>query len=328
MCSYNRVNSSYACQNSKTLNGLLKTEMGFQGYVVSDWEGTHSGVASVNAGLDMNMPGAWNWQPLAPGVPSWWHGNLTLAVNNGSVLESRLDDMVSRVLTPYYFLGQDLDSFPLIDPSSGAYPAINDFNGPSYWEADWVGSMSNISSVDVRGNHSTLVRELGAAGTVLLKNVNNALPLKAPKTIGIFGNSAGDLTNGPYPHGNDYEYGCLPAGGGSGSGRFSYLITPLEALKARAQQDGSQVQYILNNTLLNTATGVSSIISPIPEVCLVFLKTYAAEGTDRTSLDVDWDGNGVVEQVAASCANTIVVSQSTGINIMPWADNENVTAIV
>lgn len=57
MCSYNRLNGSYACQNSKTLNGLLKTELGFQGFVVSDWGGTHAGVASVNAGLDMDMPG-------------------------------------------------------------------------------------------------------------------------------------------------------------------------------------------------------------------------------------------------------------------------------
>jgi beta-glucosidase len=39
MCNYNRVNNSYGCQNSKTLNGLLKTELGFEGFVVSDWGG-------------------------------------------------------------------------------------------------------------------------------------------------------------------------------------------------------------------------------------------------------------------------------------------------
>jgi len=37
MCSYNRVNGSYGCANSKTLNGILKEEFGFQGYVMSDW---------------------------------------------------------------------------------------------------------------------------------------------------------------------------------------------------------------------------------------------------------------------------------------------------
>jgi beta-glucosidase len=39
MGSYNRINNSFACQNSKTLNGLLKTELGFEGFVVSDWGG-------------------------------------------------------------------------------------------------------------------------------------------------------------------------------------------------------------------------------------------------------------------------------------------------
>ena len=53
MCSYNRINGSYGCQNSKTLNGLLKEELGFQGWVASDWRAAYAGVASINAGLDM-----------------------------------------------------------------------------------------------------------------------------------------------------------------------------------------------------------------------------------------------------------------------------------
>lgn len=57
MCSYNRVNSTYSCENSKTLNGLLKEELFFQGYVVSDWGGTHSGVPAILAGEDQDMPG-------------------------------------------------------------------------------------------------------------------------------------------------------------------------------------------------------------------------------------------------------------------------------
>lgn len=57
MCSYNQINGSQACQNSYTLNYLLKQELGFQGFVVSDWYGTHSGVSSILAGLDMTMPG-------------------------------------------------------------------------------------------------------------------------------------------------------------------------------------------------------------------------------------------------------------------------------
>lgn len=276
MCSYNRINSSYSCQNSKLLNGLLKTELGFQGFVVSDWMGTHAGVASVNAGLDMTMPGAEWWDPVGPGIPSYFSANFTTAVNNGSVTTARLHDMALRVMTPYFFLGQDKD-FPLVDPSSGAYPQMNKFNAPSVWAANWTTAISSTPDVDLRGNHSWLVRELGAAGSVLLKNTNGALPLKAPRRIGVFGNAAGDLTNGPYPHDKDYEYGCLPVGGCSGSSRLSQLISPLEALKTRAAKDGSMVQYILNNTQLVTPGGFQKMIFPVPDVCLVFLKTYAAK---------------------------------------------------
>ena len=75
MCSYNQVNNSYSCQNSKLLNDLLKNELGFQGFVMfvnsyvftkilyaddipverSDWQAQHTGAASAAAGLDMTM---------------------------------------------------------------------------------------------------------------------------------------------------------------------------------------------------------------------------------------------------------------------------------
>lgn len=85
-CSYNRVNNSYACQNSKTLNGFLKTELGFQGFVVSDWEAQHSGVSSALAGLEMAMPDG----------ESYWGPSFVEAYKNGSVPVSRLDDMATR----------------------------------------------------------------------------------------------------------------------------------------------------------------------------------------------------------------------------------------
>lgn len=46
MCSYNQINNSYGCQNSKLLNNILKDELGFQGFVMSDWQAQHSGVVS------------------------------------------------------------------------------------------------------------------------------------------------------------------------------------------------------------------------------------------------------------------------------------------
>ncbi|EKG22356.1 Glycoside hydrolase family 3 [Macrophomina phaseolina MS6] len=330
MCAYQRINGSYACQNSKTQNGILKTELGFQGYVMSDWMGTHSGVASVEAGLDMTMPGAWNWQPwLNWSTPSYFGGNLTKAVENGTVSVTRVDDMVKRVLTPYYLLGQD-EGFPGVDPSSGAYPAVNDFQPESNWYDTWkaAGALNDEVSVNVRGNHSEHIRKLGAAGSVLLKNVNNTLPLKSPKKIAVFGNAAGDLTNGLYPKSSDYEYGTLPVGGGSGTSRFTSVVAPLDAIKTRAKADGATVQYVLNNTLLTTAGSYASKIYPEPDVCLVFVKTWASEGEDRADLNLNWEGNEVIDQIAANCSNTVVISNSGGLTLMPWANHENVTAIL
>lgn len=56
MCSYQMVNNSYSCGNSKLMNGYLKDELGFSGFVQSDWLAQRSGVASALAGLDMTMP--------------------------------------------------------------------------------------------------------------------------------------------------------------------------------------------------------------------------------------------------------------------------------
>ena len=86
MCSYQRINNSYGCANSKTLNGLLKTELAFPGFVVSDWDAQHAGYDAALAGLDMTMPeGA-----------KYWGSNLASAVHNGSVPEWRVNDMALR----------------------------------------------------------------------------------------------------------------------------------------------------------------------------------------------------------------------------------------
>lgn len=321
MCSYNRINGSYACQNSRTLNGILKEELGFQGYVMSDWGGTHSGVASIEAGLDMDMPGNIGQYGMEWDAGSFFGSNITNGVNNGTLDVARLDDMVLRVMTPYYLHGQD-SGFPGVDPAGGL---LNTFSPVSTWRDTF--NMTGTFNVDVRGNHSTLIRKHGAAGTVLLKNENSALPLSKPKNIAVFGNSAGAPVHGMYGDGSIF-YGNQYVGGGSGTSRATKISDPLSALNERAEEDGTLVQYVLNNTLI-IANGPSSLLIPgQPDACLVFVKTYAEEGADRTTLDLDWQGNELVDTVASYCNNTVVVSHSSGINVMPFASHPNVTAIL
>jgi beta-glucosidase len=227
------------------------------------------------------MPGGIGF--LTPN-PSYFGGNISIAVNNGSLPEDRLDDMCRRIMSPYFYLQQN-NNYPPIDGSSGA---LNFFPASNYLYNFTIGP----SNVDVRDDHAALIRELGAAGMVLLKNTNNTLPLKTPANVGVFGNDAGDLTNGLYSAGGGatnefgYEYGVLAVGGGSGTGRLSYVVPPLDAIKAKVASYNSKalVQYVLNNTQVIEAGGLSTVYPKPPDVCLVFLKTWATEGADRTSL--------------------------------------------
>ncbi|KAL4861073.1 glycosyl hydrolase family 3 N terminal domain-containing protein [Aspergillus spectabilis] len=331
MCSYNRLNSTYACEDDHTLKGILKEEFGFKGYVVSDWYATHSGAKAANAGLDMSMPGPVDQYNI---TDSYFGSNLVNAVESGHVSAERLDDMVRRVLTPYFYLGQDED-YPTIDPSGLFVTLAAVTLNPSV-----LGIPENTPlppARDVRADHAKLIRKHGAAGTVLLKNINNTLPLKAPQTIAVFGNDAADISRGlAVPIGAAYappqgvEMGVQVMGGGAGSGRLSYVVSPLDALRARAASSNNSmsIQYVTDNSVI--ANSDFSGIYPFPGVCLVFLKTYAAETIDRTSFEADWNSTAVVNAVASYCPSrkSVVVTHSAGINTMPWAENPNVTAIL
>ncbi|KAF1992482.1 glycoside hydrolase family 3 protein [Aulographum hederae CBS 113979] len=318
MCSYNRMNQTYACENPEILNRLLKEELGFPGYVVSDWFATHSGAKSINAGLDLTMPGVKDIVGLLT-QDSWFGGNIPTMIQDGSISDERLDDMIRRVMTPYYFLDQDKEDFPTVDQSLVFTLAAS--SGLSLPAGTPI-----IAARDVRADHAEVIRKMGAEATVLLKNVDSILPLRKPMNIGVFGNDAAEPTEGLTFPSFAFEIGTLTIGGGSGTGRHTYIVSPLEAIKARAREYGARVQHVLHNTVVarNDFTG----IYPPPDVCLVFLNTFASEGYDRSVWEADWNSTQVVDNVASHCPNTIVVTHSAGINSMPWANNPNVKAIL
>jgi beta-glucosidase len=88
MCSYNRINGTYASQNDYLLNKILRDEWGFEGLVVSDWGANHTIFSSVAGGLDLEMPG-----------PSKYYGRLLgEAVHNWQINEASIHDAARRVL--------------------------------------------------------------------------------------------------------------------------------------------------------------------------------------------------------------------------------------
>lgn len=299
MCSYQRANHSYGCQNSKLLNGILKTELGFEGFVVSDWDGQKSGVASANAGLDVTMPSA-----------GFWGDKLLEAVNNGTVDEDRLDDMATRLLAAWFLLHQEKGYPP---------PAI-------------YSHTQQHPPVDVQADHAQLIREIGAAGTVLVKNVNRTLPLKTPRFLCIYGYDAvvkaspwenPDRFNGGYEvnFGWNTLNGTLISGGGSGSTTPPYVVSPFQAIQERVARDKGILRWDFLSDKPSPAYANT-------EACLVFINAYASESFDRTTL-ADEFSDRLVSNVADQCSNTVVIIHSAGIRtVSSWIDHPNVTAVV
>ena len=91
MTSYNRLNGPYCSEHVELLAGILRSEWGFEGFVVSDWFGAASSVESARAGLDLEMPG--------PGRA--YGAALADAVRAGEVDEADLDALVTRLLTVF-----------------------------------------------------------------------------------------------------------------------------------------------------------------------------------------------------------------------------------
>jgi beta-glucosidase len=94
MCSYNRVNGDYACENKYLLTDVLKKDWNFKGFVLSDWGGTHSTAKASAAGLDHEEPTDYFFGPL-----------LKKAVDAGQVPMAEVDDHVRRVLRSMFATG-------------------------------------------------------------------------------------------------------------------------------------------------------------------------------------------------------------------------------
>lgn len=111
MCSYNKLNGDWACENRYLLTDLLKNTWGFKGFVISDWGATHSVAKAVDAGLDNEEP-----------ADRYFGETLKKAVETGQVPLARLNDMVHRIVRTEFAAGiiDDPPKGRVVDPFSGA----------------------------------------------------------------------------------------------------------------------------------------------------------------------------------------------------------------
>ncbi|MEY4401590.1 MAG: hypothetical protein RL072_1455 [Actinomycetota bacterium] len=142
MSSYNKLNGAHAANNVELLRRILREDWGFDGFVVSDWFGAHDTAASIEAGLDVPMPG-----------PATIYGRqLLTAVAEGRVQEHHVNERVASLLR-------------LIERT----------------RAHERPASSTEQTVDDE-NEREVVRRAAAAGAVLVRNVDGALPLE-PGTV-------------------------------------------------------------------------------------------------------------------------------------------------
>jgi beta-glucosidase len=161
MTAYNKVNGTHADSNNFLLKQVLRGEWGWNGLIMSDWGGTNSTADSLNAGLDLEMPGPTRFRTLEA---------VTEAVKKGEVTKETINERARNVLNLIEKVGGFVN--PEIPPEQSI----------------------------VNPAHSKLIRDVAGQGITLLKNDDNILPLKKEhvqgKTIGLFGLAKEALIHG------------------------------------------------------------------------------------------------------------------------------------
>lgn len=283
MGAYNKFRGEYLCENDYMLNKILRDEWGFKGVVVSDWAAVHSTVKSLKNGLDIEMgtPKPFNEFFLAD--------KLIAAAKNKEISEAEIDVHVKRILRVLF----------QVKAMGGGVRAKGSIATEAHYQDAY---------------------KIAAEAIVLLKNENNALPLKLDgvKSIAVIGNNATKKN----------------ALGGFGAGvKTKREITPLEGLKNRLPSsikinyaEGYLERYDEKNkgNLGNiTSKGPVTIDQLDPaklqeaieaaknsDVAIVFAgsnRDYETESSDRRNLKLPFGQEELIQKVIAVNPKTIVV---------------------
>jgi beta-glucosidase len=286
MCSYNLINGVYGCQNSWTLNQVLKRDWAYPGFVMSDWGAVHT-VDALAAGLDQQ-----SGEQLDKKV--WFDKPLKDALAAGSIPQARVDDAALRILRAMFAHG-------LVDrpPAKGAI----DFEA-----------------------HARVAQAEAEGAIVLLDNRKGLLPLAAnARRIAVIGGHAeSGVASGsgssqvatPY-HAGPFPPRSLPVGGEGMMAMFQNVVfhpsSPLAAIRARAK-----------DTRVTFDTGAypeaAAASAKDADVAIVFVYQPSGEGDDVPNMALPYGQDALIAAVAAANPNTIVVLETGNPIRMPWAD--------
>jgi beta-glucosidase len=158
MCSYNRINGAYGCENSHLIKDILERDWGFKGYVLADYGASHNTLNGLNNGLDFEP-----W----PGV-AYGQNSVTAAVDSGAVSQQTLDAHILRILRTWFQFGTlDHPTIPYDD-----------------------------SKID-QAAHKRFAGQVSEQTTTLLQNKGKTLPLDATKLkrVALIGVDADSFKN-------------------------------------------------------------------------------------------------------------------------------------
>ena len=302
MGSYNLYNGQFNCHNEKLLVDILKGEWGFDGVVVSDWGGCRDSEEAILNGLDIEMG---TWTNGLRGAASDSYRNYHMAdpylngLREGKYTTKELDDKVRRILRLIF------------RTSMRPEPNYGRFVCPEHYQA---------------------AREISAAGVVLLKNDNNALPLNVPEggKILLVGENVVKK---------------MVVGGGSSNLKTAYEVNPLEGIQ-NAFGDKAEVVWARGyvgdtSTSYNAVdTGQDLTDNRSPEVLIAEAVEMAKdadyvifvgglnksahqdnESTDRLQITLPYNQEDVILALAEVAKNLVVVNISGSPVAMPWADS-------
>jgi beta-glucosidase len=254
MCSYNRLNGTFACGNKDSLTTILRDQIGFKGFVTSDWGAVHA-VTFINAGLDMEMPGeptpgaAWSipsffdLQPVPPPPPA----------RPADAMADMADMFGGHIPEEPAPARGDMGDFGVkLNPEKMA-AALKDGTvteatvtraaGYVLYEIAHFGYLDGQSKHDVTAQsieaNAKIIEKTGEDAAVLLKNEGAALPLKAADlgSVVLIGPTAGQVD-------------AIGINGERSVGLPSRQVGPLAALKKIS--GNPNIQFAVNDDMTGT----------------------------------------------------------------------------
>ncbi len=268
MAAYNKFRGTYCAENDYLLNKILRGEWGFKGLVVSDWGGVHSTIGTGNNGLDIEMGSNGSYDKWFMSTP------LLEAVKAGKVSMTAIDAKVARILRV------------MLQTSMKENRTAGELNTPKHYKTAY---------------------DVASESIVLLKNDKHLLPLNITKikSVAVIGdNATKKFADGGYGAGVKTKYEITALKGIQNKFGKSVSIQFAQGYSAKMSEGKDVIDS--DPSLINGAVELAKK-SDIAILMIGSNRKWEEEGIDRTSLELPFNEQALVDAVTAVNPNTIVV---------------------